>query len=175
LTNPPILTGSKVRLRPKSLQDAINDYSWRKDSELCRLDATQTISSSFEEFMKYYAEKPAYPSRACQFAVETFDGKHIGNCSYFNIDEIRLEAELGIMIGDRAYWNQGYGADVIKTSVNHFFWEIGLKRIHLKTLDWNIRAHKCFEKCGFTACGHLSRAEFSFKIMEIHRPDQAQQ
>jgi RimJ/RimL family protein N-acetyltransferase len=167
---PPLLVGSKARLRPKRLKDAVNDYSWRRDVELCRLDAATPILCSFEEFLESYIEELYGTSRSYRFAIETLEGRHIGNFSYFSIDETKMEAEMGIMIADRAYWNLGYGHDVILTSLDHIFSQTKLKRIHLKTLNWNIRAQKCFQRCGFTVCGQLTRGDHYFVLMEIHRP-----
>jgi RimJ/RimL family protein N-acetyltransferase len=174
LNTSPTLTGDKVRLRPKRLRDALNDYQWRKDAELCRLDATQPTNSSFEDYLKLAAGAPSCSSQSCHFAIETLDGKHIGNCSYFGIDEANGDAEIGIMIGDKAYWNRCYGTYAMRTVLNYIFSQTSLKRIHLKTLDWNIRAQKCFEKCGFTSCGNLTQGEHSFILMEIRRPDKTQ-
>ena len=170
LTKPPLLTGKKVKLRPKRLQDAANDYSWRQDLELCHLDAAPPILCSFEEFLENYLEDLHRVSRSYRFAIETTDGRHIGNCSYFNLDEAKKEAEIGIMIGDRAYWNCGYGADTIITSLNYFFSRANLKRVHLKTLMWNIRAQKCFQKCGFIPCGPTVQGDYIFMLMETHCP-----
>lgn len=168
LARPPVLVGNKVKLRPKRLQDAANDYSWRTDTELCRFDAAAPILSSLEEYLRGYAEELHRHGQSYRFAIETLAGRHIGNCSYFNIDKIKKEAELGIMIGDRAYWNKGYGADAILTLLNHVFPQTKLERIYLKTLNWNFRAQKCFEKCGFVPCGQLIRGDHNFIIMEIH-------
>jgi ribosomal-protein-alanine N-acetyltransferase len=169
-TRPPLLIGRKVRLRPKRLQDAANDYIWRRDIELCSLDAATPILCSFEEFLESYIEELYRTNRSYRFAIETLDGRHIGNFSYFNIDETKNEAEMGIMIGDRDYWNCGYGSDAILTSLNHIFSQTNLKRIYLKTLTWNIKAQRCFQKCGFSTCGHLTRGDHYFILMEIHRP-----
>ena len=170
LTRPPVLTGKEVRLRPKRLQDAANDYGWRQDTELCQLDAATPLLCSFEEFLQNYVEELYRPSRSYRFAIETLDGKHIGNCSYFSIDETKKESEMGIMIGDHAYWNQGYGTDAILTSLNYVFLQTNLKRIHLKTLNWNARAQKCFQKCGFVPCGQLIRGDHNFILMETYHP-----
>lgn len=170
LTRQQTLTGSKVRLRPKRLQDAANDYSWRRDAELCSLDATTPISCSFEEFLDNYIEELYYPGLSCRFAIETLDGKHIGNCGYFNIDEVKGQAEMGIMVGDKSFWNQGYGADAVLTLIDYMFSQTKLKRIYLKTLNWNIRAQKCFQKCGFVPCGQLTNRDHTFILMEIYSP-----
>jgi len=170
ISKPPLLTGNKVKLRPKQLQDATNDYSWRQDFELCKLDAAPPIRCSFEEFLENYLEDLHRSNQSYRFAIETLDGRHIGNCSYFNLDETKKEAEMGIMIGDRNYWNQGYGADTITTSLNYFFSRTNMKRIHLKTLTWNVRAQKCFKKCGFAPCGQTIHGEHTFLLMEKYCP-----
>ena len=174
LIRPKVLSGSKVRLRPKRLQDAGNDYSWRTDAELCRLDAASPLLISFEEYLRGYAEELHYSSCGSRFAIETLDGKHIGNCSYFNVDENEREVELGIMIGDRAYWNQGYGTDAILTLLNYIFLYTRLERIYLKTLSWNERAQRCFDKCGFVSRGRLVRGDYDFLIMETRCLDKPQ-
>jgi hypothetical protein len=40
----------------------------------------------------------------------------------------------------------------------------------LRTLDWNTRAQKCFEKCGFTTSGSVVSGDYCFIVMEITRP-----
>ena len=171
LIKTPILTGNKVNLRPKRQQDAANDYIWRQDAELCRLDAAIPISCPYEDFLENYIEELNYPGRSYRFAIETQDGKHIGNCSYFNIDETKQDVEMGIMIGDRAYWNRSYGTDTILATLNHIFSKTNLKRVYLKTLIWNVRAHKCFQKCGFIPCGQIIQGDYTFILMEIKHPN----
>lgn len=170
MTKTPLLNGNKVKLRPKRLQDAANDYSWRQDIELCHLDAAPPIQCSFDEFLEIYLEDLHRLNQSCRFAIETLDGKYIGNCSYFNLDETKKEAEMGIMIGDRIYWNKGYGADAIVTSLNYFFTQTNLQRVYLKTLSWNARAQKCFTKCGFQPCGQMIHREYTFLLMETRCP-----
>ncbi|MCL0091257.1 GNAT family N-acetyltransferase [Dehalococcoidales bacterium] len=171
-----MIIGSKVILRNKKLADALNDYTWRTDAELAWLDAAPQLTTTFAQYLSDYAAELRYPSLTRhRFAIETLDGKHIGNCSYYDIDEIKGEAELGIMIGNRDYWDKGYGADAITTLLSHIFRQTKLNRIYLKTLDANIRAQKCFKKCGFTQYGHLNKDGYSFVLMELHRNQWQQQ
>ncbi len=165
-----MISGSKIILRKKRLADAQNDYQWQTDPELAQLDAVPPVTLIFEEYLSAYASELRYsaPTRH-SFAVETLDGNHIGNCVYYNINEEKGEAELGIMIGNRDYWDKGYGTDVVTTLVNYVFRQTNLSRIYLKTLDSNIRAQECFQKCNLTPCGRLVRDGFSFVLMEIHR------
>lgn len=165
-----MIIGSKVILRDKKLADALNDYTWRTDPELAQLDAAPRLTIPFSQYLSDYAAELRYPSLTRhRFAIETLDGKHIGNCVYYDINETKGEAELGIIIGARDYWDKGYGADTVTTLVSYIFRQTNLKRIYLKTLDSNRRAQKCFQKCGFTPYGHQERDGYSFVLMELHR------
>ena len=165
-----MLKGRKVVLREKRLEDAANDYAWRCDDELARLDAALPLRTSFTSYLAEYAAELSSPSpRKSRFAIESLEGKHIGNLMYYDIDEAKKEAELGIMIGDRDYWDQDYGSNAIITLLDHIFDTTRLERIYLNTLDWNIRAQRCFEKCGFVPCGRVRRYGDTFILMEIRR------
>jgi len=167
-----MISGGKVRLREKKLADARDDYTWETDPELARLDAAPVVTATFSRYQADYADELGNPaSTSRRFAIETTDGKHIGNCSYYNINEAHGEAELGIMIGDRNYWDRGYGTDTVTTLVNHIFRGTRLNRIHLKTLHSNQRAQKCFQKCGFIPYGRTIRDGYDFTLMELHRKE----
>jgi RimJ/RimL family protein N-acetyltransferase len=165
-----VINGQKIRLREKKLTDVRADYRWQSDAELSRLDAAPPLNMSFALYILDYASfVHDYDNFRLPMAVETFDGRHIGNCTAYDIDEKRGEAQVGIMIGDKDYWSQGYGADTINTLVNYIFQTSTLKRLYLKTLEWNIRAQKCFTKCGFTECGRLKKDGYDFMLMELKR------
>ena len=165
-----MIISGKVRLREKKTSDAPNDYSWRVDPELAELDAVPPLNISFTDYLQNYAfelKQPAATRRV--FAIETLDGRHIGNGVYYNIDKLKSEAELGIMIGDRDYWNKNYGTSAVNALVEHIFCKTNFKRIYLKTLKSNFRAQACFLKCGFLPYEHSIREGFQFVLMELYR------
>jgi RimJ/RimL family protein N-acetyltransferase len=163
-------SSQKTKIRPKVLADAPDDYEWVVDPELSDLDAATPLRMSYADYVEDYREQLRYasPDRH-SFAIDTLDGKHIGNCVYYNTDRIRRETEIGIMIGNRQYWNQGYGADAMSILIDYVFRRTNFKRVYLKTLEKNIRAHKCFQKCGLTPCGHMERNGYRFLLMELPR------
>jgi RimJ/RimL family protein N-acetyltransferase len=165
-----MINGSRIVLRDKTIDDAPNDYAWESDPELARLDATLPITYSFARYRSNFSEELRNPySASCRFAIDTLDGRHIGNCAYYNISERNSETELGIMIGDRDYWNKGYGVDVLSTLLTHIFETTRLKRVYLKTLADNYRAQTCFRKSGFKPYVRLVRDGHDFLFMEIQR------
>ncbi len=165
-----VINGEKIRIREKKLSDARDDYQWGRDLELSQLDATQPLNMSFSQFITELTGEMRYPlTTRHRYGVDTLDGEHIGNCSYYNIDLRRSETEIGIMIGNRDYWSKGYGTDAIKTLVRHLFEQTTFNRLYLKTLDWNIRAQKCFKKCGFIPYNRIVRDSHDFLLMELTR------
>ena len=87
------ISGQKVRLRQKKLTDVRNDYNWQSDPELARLDAAPVLKASFPVYLMDYVEIIHKPERnRYPLAIETLDGKHIGNCTCYDIDEKKSEA-----------------------------------------------------------------------------------
>ena len=166
-----MLIGQKVVLREKRISDAATDYAWRCDADLARLDAVLPITMPYREFMAYCADELQSTNRwRRRFAIDSLDAsKHIGNCMLYDIDEHRRQEALGIMIGEREYWGKGYGTDAVTTLVSHIFKETNIDRIYLNTLEWNVRAQRCFRKCGFIACGRVIKRGNDFIVMELHR------
>ena len=170
LNRQPDLTGQKVRLRPRRLEDAADQYRWRCDEEICRLDASVPTSFAFGEFVDRYSIELEYPGLTCTLAIDTLEGKHIGECSLFNFDFLGNAAEFGIVIGEKDFWGVGHGTDAVEVLLHDIFATSELNRLVLRTLDWNARAQRCFEKCGFTVSGSLVSGDYHFIVMEIERP-----
>ncbi|MCR4394419.1 MAG: GNAT family N-acetyltransferase [Dehalococcoidales bacterium] len=167
-----MVTERRIRLRQKKLSDAREDYAWQTDPELCRLDAAEVLKMSYQQYLADYTFELCYPTTGrYEFAIENLHGEHIGNCVYYNVDTYEGKAELGIMIGNRAYWNQGYGKEAVDALLDHIFQTTRLEKVYLTTLEWNLRAQKCFKKCGFTPCGKISRDGSVFLMMVIHRSE----
>lgn len=168
---PPVhVEGERVVLREKRIEDASDDYQWRADPDLALFDAVPPLKMSWEDFERIYKEELRYPPpRQLTLSIINREGVHIGNCMYYDFDEARGQAELGIMIGRREYWNHGYGRDAVSTMLRHMFENPKLKRVHLHTLTWNIRAQKAFQSCGFSPVGEVLRNGHNFVLMEVLR------
>ena len=168
--------GEKVRVREKRVKDIQNEYSWRVDPELSRLDATKPMTMSYEDFFRYSKEEMQFPNyRSKRLAVETLEGVHIGNIMYYDLNMQNRQAEVGIMIGDKDYWSNGYGTDTVNTLLRHLFTILELDRIYLHTLSWNYRAQASFAKSGFKLVRNVKRGGQDFILMEVLRSDWEEQ
>ena len=171
------LRGARIILRDKRIEDAEKDYTWRSDPELARLDAAIPLTMSFERYLKLAEDQLKYPTPGSHhysietIASDTLASKFIGNCMYYDLDTVNMEAELGIVIGDRDYWSDGYGYDAVTTLLEHLFNTRKLKRVYLHTLEWNKRAQRSFCKSGFEPLKPVRRMAHDFILMEVLRED----
>ncbi len=164
------IRGVKVVIRDKRIEDAWNEYEWRSDTELSELDAAPPITMKFDEFRRVFNNQFNYPTPwSKRMSIDTLEGLYIGNCMYYDIDTVNKEAEMGIMIGNRDYWGQGYGFDAMVTLIDHIFSNSSLRRLYLHTLDWNERARSCFEKVGMKVVKTVRRSGFDFYLMDMTR------
>jgi RimJ/RimL family protein N-acetyltransferase len=88
------------------------------------------------------------------FAIEA-DGNLIGQCALFNVDWVAHTASLGISIGDKGYWGQGYGRDALRVLLDYGFRLQNLRRIWLSVNGNNERAIRAYRACGFREEGRL--------------------
>jgi RimJ/RimL family protein N-acetyltransferase len=81
------------------------------------------------------------------------------------------------MLGDKAYWNQGYGSEALRLLVQYGFETMRLHRIWLRVLATNPRAIRAYEKIGFVHEGRMREAQFAhgkhhdILLMSILRPE----
>ncbi len=165
-----MIKNMRIMLCSKRLDDAVSDYTWKTDPELARLDACPPLDMSFKEYLfLYISELQMSPIVKHEFSITTLNGEHIGNCAYYNINRFRREAEVGIILGNRQYWNKGYGTEAMILLADYIFNRYNFARVYLKTLDCNIRAQRCFFKCGFTPCSNKKLDGYNFVIMDLTR------
>lgn len=170
------LQGVRVILRDKRLEDSELDYRWRSDPELARLDAAYPLTMNYDRYLKMFEDQLRYPTPGSHhFGIEVAGSKFIGNCMYYDLDAVRKEAELGIVIGDRDYWSGSYGYDAVVTLLEHMFSARSLDRVYLHTLEWNHRARGCFSRCGFEPVRDVRRMGHDFILMEVLRADWLEQ
>lgn len=165
-----ITRGHRTVVRRKRLADARDEYRWRSDAELAEFDASRPVQSAFENYERNWSFDYRFTDMAGRsFAVENESGRHIGNIMYYNIDQARAEAEIGISIGEREYWSQGYGSDALTALTRALFRTTPLRRFYLHTLDWNERAQRAFRRAGFDVSGTSWRDGHTFLVMELRR------
>ncbi len=156
-----MILGEKVRLRPIERDDLPRFVEWFGDPE-ARRHLLIYLPFSLAQEARWFENLLGRLERQqdVMLAIETADGVHIGNVGLHSIDWKNRAAELGILIGDKAYWSQGYGTDAIRTLLDLAFGEMNLHRVFLRVNDDNARGIRCYEKVGFQREGVSRDAVF---------------
>jgi RimJ/RimL family protein N-acetyltransferase len=154
-----MIQGTKVRLRALAKDDLPNFVRWINDPETRRFMNIRYPLSMTEE--EGWWENFIQNRSNHIFAIETKDGTYIGNVGlHATVPEDR-KAELGVIIGDKQYWGQGYGTDAIRSLVMWAFDYLNLNRISLRVFAYNKRAIRAYEKAGFQREGIMRRARYT--------------
>jgi RimJ/RimL family protein N-acetyltransferase len=83
------------------------------------------------------------------YAILTHRDELIGMISYYNIDHRHRIGELGIYLGEKDYWGQGYGTDALFTFLRHLFTDLSFEEVYLHTYESNVRAQRSYQHAGF--------------------------
>ena len=157
-----MLTGERVRLRAMKKEDLPHFVRWFNDPEVRQhLKIFQPMSLDQEE--KWYADILTRPVEEQPLSIEIMDAGgwiFVGNCGFMQINQHDRSAEIGISIGDRAYWNKGYGTEAMQLLVDHGFMNLNLNRVYLHVYATNPRAVQSYEKAGFSMEGTLREARY---------------
>lgn len=154
----PPLEGDLVRLRAPEPEDEPYYYTWINDPEVTvHLLARYPFTHEQE---REFLSRPASYESVNLTIVTLADGLPIGNVALRNASPENRMADLGIMIGDREYWNRGYGTDAMRTICRFGFDVMNLHRIQLDVFADNARAMKVYERIGFVHEGRKRDAHY---------------
>jgi RimJ/RimL family protein N-acetyltransferase len=157
-----MIYGGKLRLRAMEREDVKRFYEWVNDPEVTNGLSLYLPMSSREEERWFESQQERDPhERPLSIELRQGDGwRLIGNCGVFGIDWVNSSAELGIMIGEKTVWNQGFGSQVMTLLLRHCFETLNLDRAFLRVFGENARARRSYEKAGFVVEGCLRQAVF---------------
>jgi RimJ/RimL family protein N-acetyltransferase len=164
----PILYGNKVRLRAIERTDIPLFTRWINDPEVTE-HLSNVFPYSLETETQWFDSMLKLPMEEHPLTIEANialpeDGfaewLPIGTCSFMAIEKIHRSAEVGIFIGDKDYWNQGFGTEAMRILLKFGFEDLNFHRIWLRVLEGNHRARKSYLKAGFIEEGRYRKAEF---------------
>jgi RimJ/RimL family protein N-acetyltransferase len=154
-----MIRGAKTRLRTLERDDLPHFVRWINDPETRRFMVVRYPLSLVEE--ESWWEGFLDRKNDHIFAIEARDGTYIGNIGLHSLDWENRRAQLGIIIGEKAYWGKGYGSDAIEAMLGWAFSYLNLNRISLSVYAYNERAIRCYRKCGFQHEGTMRQARYS--------------
>ncbi|HEX6031410.1 MAG TPA: GNAT family protein [Tepidiformaceae bacterium] len=154
--------GELIRLRAREPEDEPLSYQWFNDPVVTEfLTLRYPLSHRSErEFLEAQGQ-PGY--RNASFSIVKRDGDSlIGGCSLEAASPENRSAVLGIAIGDKSYWDGGYGTDAMRVLCRFGFEQMNLHRIQLDVYQGNDRARHVYEKVGFRVEARRRQAHYKY-------------
>ena len=157
-----MIYGKRIRLRAPEREDIPLFVKWLNDPEVRRgLARYLPISTAEEErWFESMLDRPAVEHPLTIEIQLEGSWRAIGNIAFFNTDLRVRMAEVGILIGEKEFWNQGYGTESMRLFLKHGFETLNLNRIFLVVYENNPRAIRSYEKAGFVLEGRQRQAVY---------------
>ena len=157
-----ILQGPRIRLTAVAKTDLPTISVWYEDTVYSRMfDAIPAVPKSQAQ-LEQWLEGVYKAKDSFLFAVRPLDEETL--LGYIELDGILWAHQncwLGIGMGNREHWGQGFGRESMELALNFAFHELNLHRVQLTVFSYNERAINLYQKLGFKQEGvfreHIQR------------------
>lgn len=157
--------GERIRLRAAERADIPMFVRWFSDPEVTEYLLTNIPfgladeENWFEAMIRGPKEEHVLVIEAKMEGVEG-GWTPVGNTSFMDLDATNRSTEIGIVLGEKEFWNRGFGTDAMKTMLRHGFENLNLHRIWLRVFTPNLRAIRAYAKAGYVLEGTYREAQF---------------
>lgn len=152
----PRLFGKKIMLREYRKEDLDDMRKWVNNpnvvDNLSDIFLYPSTLNSTEIFLNSMLEGKADLKGFIIADIKTEE--YIGQIDLVHIDWKNRSATMGIVLGEEKQGN-GYGSEAITLLQKFVFERLNLNRLELTVHDYNLKAYKCYQKCGFKEEGRL--------------------
>lgn len=151
-----MLHGKRVTLRALEREDLAQLWAFNNDLAVeLASGGDPPMPQSFARLQADFDSQTGNGGRDdAGFAIEVA-GQLIGQCALFNFDKLGRTCELGITIGARELWGQGYGRETIALLLEYAFRYRNQHKVYLYVHAANHRALAAYRACGFHEEGRL--------------------
>ena len=164
--NETFLRGPRVRLRTLERADLPRYRELFSEPEINLLYGGLGVPENLARLQRRYdAGEYDTTDRFVLLVIEA-EGTIIGAMELRNTENLpSRSATFGILIGDPAYLDRGYGTEASTLLLDYAFAVLGYHKINLDLFEYNARALAMYEKLGFAVEGrrrenHWSRGRF---------------
>lgn len=152
------LVGDRIYLSPRSTEDYEIFAEWLNDFQVADYVGRSGMLMS-KEGEKEFLEANNNPEATFSI-IDLESDKMVGTVGLESINHLNRCATLGIFIGDKDFRDKGYGTEAIKLVLEYGFKYLNLKNINLDLMEFNQRAYRCYQKCGFKEYGRRRKSVF---------------
>ncbi len=143
----PTLKGNRVILRRPQESDIEDRFSYGRNAEIVRMFVGDTRDLKPFTRDEAVAQHRASLSTPLAWTIEP-ERKGIGGIR-LTLNEADRRARLAMGIFDANKLGKGLGTEATRLVLQYAFETLKLHRVDLRVLEYNRRAIRCYEKCGF--------------------------
>jgi RimJ/RimL family protein N-acetyltransferase len=156
--HPNAIPGRLVVLRRHRPENLPAFLRWYSDPEVARLTRYAARPLSHEEIQRFFYARVMGPDFLAMGIHLAQGDRLIGSCAFSQLDGDNGAALFHITIGERDAWGMGYGTEATELMLAHAFRRLKLHRVALTVFEFNARAIRSYEKCGFVVEGRARDA-----------------
>jgi len=144
-----------IRFRPVEKDDLKLLHKWENDFELMMYSRSKPLNFVSMEQLERQYDKWMKENKEIHFIVELVDtDEPIGTAVIRKEEWSNVKnADIGIYIGKKEYWGKGYGKQITVALLEMCFIFLNMERCEAWSVEYNTRAHKTLETCGFKKGG----------------------
>lgn len=148
------IVGERVLLREVRPSD-VNEryYAWMNDPAVTQHLESRFVPQPMERLEAYVRDLLGSKDSIFLAIVLREGDRHIGNIKLGPIDWIHRRAEVGLLIGERDCWGQGYATEAISLVTAYAFRTLNLRKLTAGCYGNNVGSVRAFEKAGFSVEG----------------------
>ena len=145
-----VIETERFLLRPLVDDDVTEKYlEWFNDIDVKKWIVSAESSATLEKLRSYVGARVNRTDILFLGIFVKGNSAHIGNIKYEPIFAEKQVAEMGVLVGDKAYRGSGVFAEVLSASSQWLKNNRGIVRITLGVDRRNLPARKAYEKSGF--------------------------
>jgi RimJ/RimL family protein N-acetyltransferase len=147
-TQPGVLIGKRMKLRPLVRGDLLYLRKWLGDAEVRGLigEVAPMSKADSEEFLK---KVRADTARAWFMVVVKGNNRVIGEAGLLRMDYTWRTTDVSVIIWEREEWGKGYGREAVLLLLDYAFRKLNFHRAAIGVVSFNERALRFWERIGF--------------------------
>lgn len=151
-----VIESGRLYIEPFSEKRLTFTYvNWLNNPEVVRYSEQRFREHTLDSCRAYWQSFKGTPNYFWAI-VRKSDGLHLGNINA-HVDVINNVADVGILIGSRESWGNGYGAEAWKAVCEYLFGVVGIRKITAGTMAKNEAMLGIMRKTGMVDDGRRVR------------------
>lgn len=149
------LTGRQVILRSLEDDDMAHVTRWVNHPDVTHTMFTGQRPMSQAQVTAEWQRQIENPNHVIFLVEDRQTRRPVGLAGLYDIHPTARKAEFRILIGEKAFWNKGYGTEITELLTFYGFDRLNLNRVWLGVTAENKGGIRAYEKAGFRREGTL--------------------